>query len=124
MNPKVALEGMLVLSVLIPDLLPGQDTSAILLSTVTDPSGKTVPSAKVSVKNLTTGQATETQTDSGRVYNVANLIPGAYEVSVSEALGSHFLYRPHPRGEVRLRAPQPQMPRQTSPLVGYSSRCC
>ena len=89
MNPKVALAGILVLFLLIPDLLCGQDTGATLLGTVTDPSGKTVPNAKVSVKNLTTSQATETQTDSAGVYNVPNLVPGDYEVSISvEGVGA------------------------------------
>ncbi len=83
MNPKVALAGMLVLSLLIPDLVCAQDTGTTLSGTVTDPSGKTVTDAKVSVKNLTTSQATETQTDSAGVYNVPNLVPGDYEVSVS-----------------------------------------
>ena len=92
MNPKVALAGILVLCLLIPDLVCAQDTGATLSGTVTDPSGKTVSNAKVSVKNLTTSQATEIQTDSAGVYSVPNLVPGDYEVSVSvEGVGSKEL---------------------------------
>lgn len=92
MNPKVALAGMLVLSLLIPDLLCAQDTGVTLSGTVTDSSGKTVSNAKVSVKNLTTSQATETQTDWAGFYNVPNLVPGDYEVSVSvEGVGAKEL---------------------------------
>ena len=64
--------------------LQAQDSTATLSGTVADYSGKPLPSAKVSIRNLNTNQSSDTQTDSSGNFSVANLAPGDYEVSVSD----------------------------------------
>jgi hypothetical protein len=85
MNPKRAdlFFGVVLLFVLTANLIRAQDSQATLSGTVTDSSGKALSNAKVTVKNSSTGQATETQTDAAGQYLVPNLPSGAYEVSAS-----------------------------------------
>lgn len=60
-----------------------QNSTADLSGTVNDASGVPLPSAKVSLKNVTTGQTNEVQTNAQGKYHFAGLAPGQYEVSAS-----------------------------------------
>jgi len=104
MNPKTAklFFGVVLISVLTATPLRAQDAQSALSGTVTDTAGKVVPNAKVTVKNLFTGQSSETQADSAGLYSVPNLAAGDYEVSAS-ADGMSA-----PAGKVSLIAGTPQ----------------
>lgn len=83
MNPHtLKFAPILVCSVLLTGAA-AQTAAGILSGTVTNSSGAVVSNAKVSVKNLVSGQATEVQTDAAGLYTVTSLAPGDYEVSVS-----------------------------------------
>ena len=74
---------LLVFSLLIASPLPAQAQGATLSGTVKDSLGAAVPHARVSIKSASTGQSTETETSSSGTYDVPDLAPGSYEVSVS-----------------------------------------
>jgi hypothetical protein len=83
MHPKKAklFYGFVLISVLTANPLRAQDALPTLSGTVTDSAGRVLPGAKVTVKNLSTGQSTEAQSDSTGLYSVSNLAAGDYQVS-------------------------------------------
>jgi hypothetical protein len=60
-----------------------QESNLTLSGTVTDGPFRIVVNARVSLRNLSTGQSAETSTDSAGRYSFASLVPGDYEVSAS-----------------------------------------
>ena len=87
MNARTVKGGVaLCISVLLFSVsisIRAQDSTSSLSGTITSATGATVPNAKVTIKNLATGQPVETQTDSSGRYTVPNLTPGDYELDVS-----------------------------------------
>jgi Carboxypeptidase regulatory-like domain len=88
-SPSATTVGVLVLALFVPGLLPAQVTGGTLSGTVTSPAGAVVPNAKISLKNIATGQSTETQTNAAGIYNVPNLLAGDYQLSIqAEGFGA------------------------------------
>src|ERR1700730_15842596 len=63
--------------------LCGQVAGATLSGAISDPSGRAIPSAKVSIKNITTGVVRTIETDSDGYYTAPNLLPGSYEITTT-----------------------------------------
>lgn len=82
MKPKAKRFALFVLCLPMAGALLAQ-SGGTLSGAVTGPSGVAVPNAKVTVKNLATGQSAETQTNAEGLYSVPKLAPGEYEVSVA-----------------------------------------
>jgi len=79
----------LALTIANPAVLPAQAPTAMLSGKITDGLGKAISNAKVTLKDLATGESAEAQCNTDGAYTFVNLAPGDYEVSVStDALGA------------------------------------
>ena len=65
--------------------IAGQGSTAVLLGTITDPSGAAIADAAVGVKNLGTGNAQTAMTDAQGRFRVPELGLGDYEIQASKA---------------------------------------
>ncbi len=103
-----------------------QVNNATLSGSVTGASGVVVANAKISVKNLNTGESAATQADSAGFYNLSNLAPGDYEVSISaEGFGTKVEHVALSRGTTQTLnaalAPPAQSPAENLPNAPSSS---
>src|SRR5579863_8690300 len=73
---------LVVLIALGAQLTFGQVIGAILSGTITDPSNALIPQAKITIRNVSTGVATQVTTNETGIYNAVNLLPGDYQVNV------------------------------------------
>jgi hypothetical protein len=117
---------ILVVSLVVTPLLRAQQPDATLTGTVTSPSGGGIAKSVISVKNLNTGAASTTQTDSAGRFVVPNLASGDYEVSAStEGLNavSRVTLAAHATQTVKLTlTTQPQTPAGNLPNAPSSSK--
>ena len=74
---------VLVLAALLPLAAAAQSTGATVSGTITDPTGASVPGATITATNTGTGAVRTATTDAKGFYNIANLQPGAYNLTYS-----------------------------------------
>lgn len=88
MKPRLAQFGSLLVlvtfSIAFASPLRAQVASATISGKVTDSSGSAIAGATVTAKSVSSGESAQAQTDSSGNYVVKNLVPGDYEVSVSD----------------------------------------
>jgi hypothetical protein len=75
---------MLTILAIVPaPLLQAQVAGGTIQGTVADTSGRVIPEAMVSIRNLATGVVTGAEDNDQGLYTAPNLVPGAYEVTCS-----------------------------------------
>ncbi|HEY0078215.1 MAG TPA: TonB-dependent receptor [Pyrinomonadaceae bacterium] len=82
---RCALVGALVLSCALSAFAQAQSNAADLRGFVRDPQAAVVPNATVTVRNNATGVNRTVQTNDEGLYQITNLPPGEYEVTVEAA---------------------------------------
>src|SRR3984893_10087883 len=74
---------LLIVSMLLITSAYGQVSGGTLNGTVTDPSGSSIPGAKVLIKNVATGIETAVETNGNGFYTVPNLLAGEYRLTIT-----------------------------------------
>lgn len=74
---------LFLLTAILPHPAAAQVAGASLSGTITDTSGAAIANAKISVKNMATAIVNTSATNTDGFYNVPNLLPGEYEVTIS-----------------------------------------
>jgi hypothetical protein len=82
-----------ILNALCPIPANAQVTGATLSGLIADEQGGPVPSATVSIKNLGTGVVREVVSNSDGFYSAPNLLPGNYEVTITDKGFQKFIQR-------------------------------
>jgi hypothetical protein len=82
MRKRVTITFLILLTGL-PKVVLGQSTGGVIVGSVFDPSGATIPNASVSVKSEASGVVAATITTSAGQYSVPNLLVGAYTITVA-----------------------------------------
>src|SRR3981081_1012229 len=80
---KNGLSVVLFVAVLAALPARAQLAGANLSGVVMDASGRSVPNATISIKNVTTGVIREVQSNSDGLYSAPNLLPGDYDIEAS-----------------------------------------
>src|SRR5437764_296012 len=81
----LAVTTMLVSSWLFP-IAKGQESTARLLGTITDPTGAVIPRATITARNVATGVESKTFSSESGDYSIQGLAIGQYAV-IAEAAG-------------------------------------
>src|SRR4051812_3553782 len=82
------LRGLVLVSVLLTafaSIASAQSSYGSLVGTVTDDSGGVVPHGAVTATQAETNLTRSTQTNDSGVYNIQNLLPGTYQITVTLA---------------------------------------
>lgn len=79
----IRVSGIFVLALVLAAAVGAQQAGAELSGSVKDPSGAGVVNAKITVRNIVTGQSWQTETDADGHYRVTNLPSGEYQLSIS-----------------------------------------
>jgi hypothetical protein len=83
-NQGAALQTFLFMGLVLTSLLSySQVSGGTLTGTVMDKGGATIPNARISIQNVSTGVTRVVTTNSDGLYTAPNLLPGDYEATVS-----------------------------------------